>query len=76
MISIKSFTIGNFVEITIKPLGAHRLMALGFINTHTHTHTHTADGGDSKEREGTWPVSSGPVLQRREQRLEHGTSST
>ena len=51
MISIKSFTIENFVEITIKPLIAHRLMALGYTHklihsaaTHVHilyTFTHT-----------------------------------
>jgi hypothetical protein len=27
------FTIGNFVEITIEPLSAHRLMTLGFISS-------------------------------------------
>ena len=33
IISIKSFTIGNFVEITINHLSAHSLMALGFISS-------------------------------------------
>jgi hypothetical protein len=31
MISIKSFTIGNFVKITAELLSAHKLMTLGFI---------------------------------------------
>ena len=52
MISIKSFTIGNFVEITIKPLGTHRLMALGFITSCHENQRILDDSSSPKDNNG------------------------